>query len=92
MIQIVWLLFAALLVFLAWLARDWMPYLVGGVCAASLILWIVVSSLWPSKPDRHCPRCARQGLVKIRRGEPGVRCEYCDFRDDSMHVAYLDDW
>jgi len=74
-----------------WL-REWMPYVLGGACVAALGLWVLVSTLWPSAPDRKCPKCGVQGLVKIRRGAPGVRCERCGFQDETMHVAYLDDW
>ena len=92
MLQVFWLAVIAGLIFLTFLIRDWVPYLVGGMLALLFLTWIVVSSMWPSKPDRRCPRCEREGLVKIRRGEPGVRCDKCGFRDEELHVAYLDDW
>ncbi len=92
MIQLVWLIVVAGLAYLAFLAREVLPYAVGGAIALVAIGWIVVSAMWPSKPDRRCPTCGESGLVKIRRGEPGVVCEQCGFRDESMHVAYLDDW
>lgn len=92
MIHIVWLLLAAIAALLAVAIIDWIAYIAFGVVVAAFFLWILVSVLSPSKPDRKCPRCGGEGLVKIRRGEPGVRCELCEFRDETMHVPYLDDW
>ncbi len=92
MLPLLWLLVALGGALLAASLRDWLPYLVGGVLASALAIWVLVSTLWPSRPNRNCPKCHREGLVKIRRSQAGVRCELCDFRDDTMHVAYLDDW
>jgi hypothetical protein len=68
------------------------PYLAVGAIAVAVVAWILVSVLSPAIPNRSCPRCKGPGLVKLRRGEPGVRCELCGFRDEDMHVAYLDEW
>lgn len=92
MLPIVWFLIVGLLVYLMFVFSAWLPYIVGGGIAVIVLVWILVSALWPSKPDRRCPRCGGEGLVKIERGKPGVRCELCGFRDETMHVAYLDDW
>lgn len=92
MLPIVWLLIIGLLAYLVFLFWAWVPYLVGGGLALVAFAWVVVCTLWPSKPDRRCPQCGGEGLVKIERGRPGVRCELCGFQDEAMHVSYLDDW
>ena len=92
MVHILWLVLAALLGWLAFLVRAWLPYAAVGIIGVLWIIWILVSVLSPAVPKRTCPRCGEEGLVKIRRGEPGVRCEKCDYRDEDLHVAYLDEW
>lgn len=92
MVQILWLLIAAALLAVTFLLRGWLAFIVGAILAALAIGWVLCSVLWPSAPDRRCPACRQPGLVKLRRGEPGVRCELCGFIDREMHVAYLDDW
>ena len=92
MVQVLWLVIVCVLTFAAIGAANWLVYVVGGGIALAFLGWIVISVLWPSKPDRRCPHCGQEGLIKLRRGEPGVVCELCGFRDESMHVAYLDDW
>ena len=92
MIQILWLLLIVGLVAVAFAFSEWIPYIAVGGSALLLLGWVLISTLSPAKPDRTCPKCGEEGLVKIERGVPGVRCEKCDFRDDSMHVAYLDEW
>ena len=92
MVQVVWLLIAAGLAYCVFVFWGWVTYIVGGGLALALFIWVVVSALWPSRPDRRCPRCGGEGLTKIKRGEPGVQCGLCGFRDETMHVAYLDDW
>lgn len=92
MLQILWLAVIAGAVLLAVAFSAWIPYIVGGALAALWLVWVLVSAMSPAKPDRKCPGCGKEGLVKICRGEPGVRCELCGFRDENLHVAYLDDW
>jgi hypothetical protein len=92
-LTLVWLVVAALLGALALLVLDWLPALIIGSLTAIAALWVLGCVFSPAVPDRHCPRCRRQGLVKLRRGEPlGVRCELCGFEDAQRHVAYLDEW
>ena len=92
MLQLLWILIVAGAAMLLASASNWLGAVVGTVLLSAAGLWILVSVLWPSAPDRRCPACRKNGLVKIRRGEPGVRCELCGFRDETLHVAYLDDW
>ena len=92
LVQVLWILIALGLVYALVAFSGWIPYIVGGILAGAWMLWILISAMSPSKPDRRCPRCGEEGLVKITRGAPGVRCEVCGFEDATMHVAYLDDW
>ena len=70
----------------------WIPAIVGGFLLFAFLAWILISTLSPAVPCRICPGCGEEGLVKIRRGAPGVRCEKCEFVDEDLHVAYLDEW
>jgi len=46
--------------------------------------WIVVSTLWPARAERTCPRCGRDGLARIDRWSTiGLRCRDCGWRDES---------
>ena len=92
MLQLLWLLIALGAVLVAVSFSASIPYVVGGGIVAVLALWLLISTLSPAVPKRTCPKCGGEGLVKLRRGEPGVRCELCDFQDKTMHVAYLDEW
>jgi DNA-directed RNA polymerase subunit RPC12/RpoP len=92
MLQLLWILVAAGAVLVAVLFSASIPYIVAGLLVALFAFWLLVSILWPAVPKRTCPKCGSEGLVKIRRGEPGVRCELCGFKDETLHVAYLDDW
>ena len=89
---VAWIVFILLgAAFAAW-AGSWLPVAVAGVFVAGFFFWILISTLSPAIPCRICPQCGGEGLVKIRRGVPGVRCEKCDFIDEDLHVAYLDEW
>lgn len=89
---VAWILLILLGASLAVWAGDWIPAIVSGVLLAGAFFWVLISALSPAIPCRICPKCGREGLVKIRRGVPGARCEKCDFIDEDLHVAYLDDW
>jgi len=48
------------------------------------ILWVVVSTLWPARADRRCPRCRGEKLVRLDpRSTLGLRCTDCGYRDPS---------
>ncbi len=89
---VAWILFILLGAAIAAWASSWLPVAVAGVFVAGFFFWILISTLSPAIPCRICPQCGGEGLVKIRRGVPGVRCEKCDFIDEDLHVAYLDEW
>lgn len=92
MLSLLWLIIALCAAALAVSFADWLPQFAVGTCVVVWVVWVLASVLSPAVPNRACPRCGQQGLIKIRRGEPGVRCEQCEFRDETMHVAYLDEW
>ena len=92
LLPVFWLLVVAVAAPFVVQAMSWLPYLVAGVLVLVPVVWILVSTLSPAVPDRTCPSCGDKGLVKMRRGEPGVHCQLCGFRDDDGHVAYLDEW
>ena len=92
MLQLPWFLIAAAAAIVAILFHAWIPYIAVAIFVTAFLAWTLISVLSPAVPDRKCPQCGGNGLVKIRRGEPGVCCELCGFRDEAMHVAYLDDW
>ncbi len=89
---VAWIVFILLGAAIATWAASWLPVFVAGVLLAGFFFWILISTLSPAIPSRICPKCGDEGLVKIRRGVPGVRCEECDFIDEDLHVAYLDEW
>ncbi len=92
-LTIVWIVVALVAALVAWLVFDWLPAVIAGVIVALGVLWVLGCIFSPAVPDRRCPRCGKEGLVKIRKGEPlGVRCEHCDYRDEGKYVAYLDEW
>lgn len=92
-LPLLWIAVAALVAFLAWLAFDWLPAVIAAAVVSAAVLWVMGCIFSPAVPDRRCPRCGEDGLVKIRKGEPlGVRCERCGFRDEARYVAYLDEW
>lgn len=53
-----------------------------GIGFTAVLLWIVVSTLWPGRADRTCPECGGQGL---RRLDPtttrGLECSECGWSD-----------
>ena len=92
-LQILWFLIVAVATILAYLFIDWLPIIIVGAICSVIIIWVLGCIFLPAIPDRRCPHCGKEGLVKIRKGEPlGVRCEICGHCDEQKHVAYLDEW
>jgi len=55
-----------------------------GVLVAACLSWIVTSVFLPAYPDRTCPRCGEERLVRRDRASTrGVRCTACGFEDAS---------
>lgn len=59
-----------------------------GACFAVVLAlgftWILVSTLFPGRPQRTCPACGQRGLERIDRTSTcGVRCRLCEWRDES---------
>ena len=77
----------------AYLTFEWLPAGFVSVIILAGVVWVLGCIFSPAVPNRRCPRCGEDGLVKIRKGEPlGVRCEQCEFVDEAKYVAYLDEW
>jgi hypothetical protein len=56
------------------------------------VFWLVVSSLRPAMPDRHCPKCQAESLRLLKPGEKtGARCPACGFEDPDLYVPFLID-
>lgn len=92
-LTLLWLLIAAAVGLLALAFFEWIPAVLVAILVGAGLFWVLGCIFSPAVPDRRCPRCGKEGLVKIRRGEPlGVRCEHCDYRDEERYVAYLDEW
>ena len=91
--QILLFVIIATLCLLAWLFSEWLVTIIVVGIVALVALWVLGCIFTPAVPDRKCPECGEEGLVKIKKGEPlGVRCEKCGFVDEARHVAYLDEW
>lgn len=46
------------------------------------LAWILISSLFPGRADRRCPRCSKDGLERLdARSTRGVRCRACGMVD-----------
>jgi hypothetical protein len=60
----------------------------GGALALFLgasIAWILVSVLWPARPDRTCPACGEETLRRLdAQTTRGVLCSACGFRDEAQ--------
>lgn len=92
-LPIFWFLIVLAGVAIAYLTAAWLPAFFASVIILVGIVWVLGCVFSPAVPDRRCPRCGKDGLVKIRKGEPlGVRCEQCNFVDEGKYVAYLDEW
>jgi len=92
LLPILWIALAVLGVLFVVASWEWIPTAIVCTIVALAAIWILASVLSPAVPNRTCPKCHGEGLVKPRRGELGVRCEICGFADENMHVAYLDEW
>jgi len=60
----------------------------GGALALFLgasIAWILVSVLWPARPDRTCPACGEEALRRMdAETTRGVACSACGHRDEAQ--------
>lgn len=53
-------------------------------------LWVLVSTLFPSKPDRCCPACGRESLVRLdATSTQGVTCSACSWSDETLSSFYM---
>jgi len=59
-------------------------WLILGAGVSIPILWVVISTLWPARADRSCPRCRGEKLVRMDPGSTlGLSCTDCGYRDPS---------
>lgn len=64
-------------------------YVVGGIFAV-VFGWFLVSTLWPSRPERQCPACGGEGLARLNtESHRGLRCELCGFEDEASSSFML---
>ena len=60
-----------------------------GVVGAGFV-WILATALAPTRPDRTCPACGAEDLVRLDpRTTSGVRCESCGHRAEDVSSFYL---
>ncbi len=53
-----------------------------GVVMGLGFLWILVSVLFPARPDRTCPRCGNRALERLDPGSVhGLRCHMCQWEN-----------
>ena len=70
------------------------PDRIFGIALAALfggaLAWILVSVLWPARPDRTCPECGRESLSLLDpRSTRGVRCASCGHVDREQSAFLL---
>ena len=57
------------------------PWVLGFLLAVAL-LWVLVSSLYPGKPDRRCPACGQEALERAEASSTrGLTCSHCLWSD-----------
>ncbi len=55
---------------------------VSGGLFAAILVWILISVLWPARAERRCPRCGGETLGRIDPNATiGVACSRCGFQD-----------
>jgi hypothetical protein len=54
------------------------------ICFAVPVGWLLVSILWPGKPDRTCPECGAEALERSDpRTTTGLVCSACGWDDET---------
>ena len=81
-----------LAIFLVVQFGSWLPVIVTVLVIGALGFWVFGCIFTPAIPDRTCPKCKHEALVRPRKDPMlGVRCENCGFEDAEMYRAYLDE-
>ena len=70
---LLWIVMIVLALAAAAWAGMWIASILGVTLLVAFLAWILISTLSPAVTCRICPSCGEEGLVKIRRGAPGVR-------------------
>jgi hypothetical protein len=92
LLLLVWLAVLGATTWLAVSFREWLPLMVGGGFAALFLSWVLGCAFSPAVPDRRCPKCKREGLVRLRKHQMlGVRCVRCGYVNPELYRAYLDE-
>ena len=53
-------------------------------------LWILVSTMFPAKPDRTCPSCGNESLERLDPSTTrGLACGSCSWRDETASSFYF---
>ena len=61
-----------------------------GVVLGGGFVWILLSTFWPSKPDRKCPKCGRESLRALSEDTTrGVVCDDCGWSDETTSSFYM---
>lgn len=69
---------------------EWLTGAVIGLLLGAGVLWVAISALWPNRPDRHCPRCGEEALVRLDpETTMGLRCTACGFEDAGASSWFL---
>lgn len=60
-----------------------------GSVFAVMLLWIIISILFPGSVDRRCPACAEDRLESLNQTTTrGIRCAACGFVDEEASSFY----
>jgi hypothetical protein len=55
-----------------------------GLVLGLAFLWMLISVLFPAKPDRTCPSCGERTLERLDpQSTQGVRCSDCGWQDEA---------
>ena len=64
-------------------------YVVGAIFVV-VFGWFLVSTLWPSRAERNCPACEREGLTRLsEESHRGLRCTLCGFEDENASSFFI---
>ncbi len=68
-----------------WHGPRWLFPWALGLMLAGVVIWILVSVLWPARADRECAVCGANALERIdTQTAHGLVCRACGWRDESQ--------
>ena len=73
-----------------WQGPRWVvPWALGALLAV-VVMWVLVSVLWPAHADRRCAVCGVEALERIDADAVhGLVCRACGWRDESESAWLL---